>query len=84
MQNFVRLALTGPDNRTWDIARVLWAVGGLAYLLAALWNVFGLHNAPDLMAFGNGFGVVLAAGGAGVGLKGHTEPKSPAMSGSSL
>ena len=75
MLYFFRLALTGPDNKTWDIARLFWALGVFSYLGMALWNVVGLHNAPDLMAFGGGFGVVLAAGGAAVGVKGHTEPK---------
>jgi hypothetical protein len=76
MLNFFRLALTGPDNQTWDIARVLWALGVFSYLGMAVWSVVGLHNPPDLMAFGGGFGVVLAAGGAGVAVKSHTEPKA--------
>lgn len=75
MMNFLRMNFTGPDNQTWDIARLFWALGIFSYLGMALWNVIGLHNVPDLMAFGGGFGVVLATGGAAVAVKGHTEPK---------
>jgi hypothetical protein len=68
--------ITGPDNRTVDIARVLWILGTASFIGMALWNVAGLHNAPDLMAYGGGFSAVLVGGGAGVGFKGHTEPKA--------
>lgn len=64
---------TGKDNLTWDLGRVLWAKMALAYVGLSGWHV--IHaTAFDPVAWGTGAAAVLAAGGAAIGLKAHTEP----------
>jgi hypothetical protein len=74
MRKFITDCLTGKDNRTFDAARILWALGGVAFILYAGWDVFRTSHfaAQD---FGIGFGGILSGGGAGVGLKAKTEPE---------
>ena len=67
--------VTGPDNQTHDVVRwgallgILQAVGMSAYDVI----VHGAHF--DVQQFGMGFGAVLAAAGAALGMKKDTEPK---------
>lgn len=62
--NFLR----GFDNSSLDLARVLWALGVLAYVgLAA----FAMHKGQslDLVSFALGFGVIHGVGAGGTGIK---------------
>jgi hypothetical protein len=68
--------LTGADNSTLDIGRVLWLAGSLSFIGLAGFDVVKTGHAPDLMSFAQGFALLLAGGGAGLGFKGHTEPKA--------
>jgi hypothetical protein len=72
---FVNDLLTGIDNQTFDIARVLWAVTVVTFLVLSCWNVVETKQPFDYQQFGIGAGLVLAGGGAGVALKGRTEPQ---------
>jgi hypothetical protein len=69
-----RTALTGPDNATYDPARI-WATGSLAvYLLMMAWSVVA-HRAPfDPVQHAAGIGTLLASSAAGVRIKASTEP----------
>ena len=75
MKTLLLHIFSGADNQTADIARVLWTLGVLSFVVYAGINVWHNH-AFDPMAYGTGLGAVLAGGGAGVGLKVNGEPKS--------
>ena len=66
---------TGRDNATPDLGRVLWAAVVAQYLALSGWHVVA-HAVFDPIAWGGGAAAVLAAGGAALGLKAHTEPGS--------
>jgi hypothetical protein len=72
----IRHLFTGKDNATLDVGRVLWAWGVLSFTGLAAWSVIHGHAAFDAVAYGTGFGAVIAAGGAALGFKSHTEPGS--------
>lgn len=64
---------TGKDNATLDLGRVMWAATSAQYLFLSGWHAIA-HAAFDPIAWGTGAAAVLAAGGAALGLKAHTEP----------
>lgn len=66
--------LTGADNVTFDLLRVGTAIGLLVYFGATFYAI-AAGTKFDWVAFGGGLGAVLAASGAGIGLKKDTEPK---------
>jgi hypothetical protein len=70
---FLKHCFTGKDKETFDIARVLWALGILSFIAYAGWTVF--HSRTfDPQAYGAGFGLIMASGGASVWAKAKTEP----------
>ena len=74
MQKLLVDCFTGKDNRTFDWGRILWAMGGVAFIVYAGWEVFKTNHfaAQD---FGIGFGGILGGGGAGLALKAKIEPE---------
>lgn len=71
--NTLRHLFTGKDNLTPDIGRILWALGVVAYIVYAGWDV--IHSGHwDAMSYGTGLGLALAGGGLGIGAKAKTEP----------
>lgn len=75
LKTFLVHIFTGVDNHTFDIARVLWAVSCLTFLILAIVHVV-VNKAPfDAQNFGLGAGGVLAGGGIGVGTKSNSEPQ---------
>lgn len=74
IKKFLRQILTGLDNKTFDIARVLWILTCFVFLGLAIAHVMINKQPFDAQNFGIGAGGVLLGGGAGVGLKGNTEP----------
>jgi hypothetical protein len=74
MRRLFLTALTGRDNVSIDIGRVVWS--GLSVALAAFEGhaVIWLHQPFDPVAFATGAGAILAAGGAAIGMKAHAEP----------
>lgn len=69
----IRSLFTGRDNTTYDLGRVLWAKGGLAYILM---TAYALSKGQqfDPVAWGAGFGAVMAGGGGAIWAKRSTEP----------
>lgn len=68
-------AFTGADNKSLDIGRILWTVGTFFYFGLSVYDIsMGGKFVP--MDWATGFGVVLAAGGAALGMKANSEPKS--------
>jgi len=70
---FIKHCLTGKDNETFDLARVLWAMGALAFIAFVGWNVYRT-GAFDAQNFGTGFGLIMGSGGGSVWAKAKTEP----------
>ncbi len=73
MKKFLKHCLTGRDNETFDVARVLWAMGGMAFIVFTGWTVFHT-GAFDAQNYGTGFGLAMGGGGASVWAKAKTEP----------
>jgi hypothetical protein len=73
LMNFLKHMITGADNQTVDVARVLWIVGVLAFLCFAGCEVnkSGHFNMTD---FALAYSGLLTAGAAGVKIKASTEP----------
>jgi len=73
MMDFIRHIITGADNQSVDVARVLWIVGVLAFLFFTGFEVYksGHFNMTD---FSLAYGGLLAAGAAGVKIKESSEP----------
>ena len=67
--------ITGADNETVDVARVLWIVGVVAFLCFTGFEVYksGHFNMADYSLAYSG---LLAAGAAGVKIKESAEPKT--------
>lgn len=73
MPTFLRTLLTGRDNLSWDVARVLMFLGGLVFLGCTIISVLKTLQF-DMDKFGYGMGALLGGGGAGIGAKAHAEP----------
>lgn len=74
MKCFMRHILTGIDGESYDIARVVWAIGSMAYVVLAVADLFVRGNSFNPQEYGVGFGALMAGGGAAVSLKAKTEP----------
>lgn len=73
MSKFLRDLFTGRDNKTWDLGRVMWALGVLAYFSQTLYSIY--KDMPiDHMNWATGFGAIMAAGGAMLLMKKGDEP----------
>lgn len=67
---------TGIDNATYDVGRLMWALGCIAYIGLSAYHCI-VHGVFDAPSWGLGFGGVLAGGGAALKLKQGTEPSCP-------
>jgi hypothetical protein len=67
--------VTGADNETVDVARVLWIVGVIAFLCFSGYEVYKTGHF-DMANFSLAYGGLLAAGAAGVRIKSTTEPSA--------
>jgi hypothetical protein len=79
MNAFIKSVLTGKDNLTYDVARVLLFLGGLVFLTCTLIAVIKSLQF-DMEKFGYGLGALLGGGGVGIGAKAHAEPDQGAAS----
>lgn len=74
MMKLLKDITTGIDGKTYDNVRCYMLVGVLAYLALTGYHLWD-DNAFDWIGFASGFGIILAGGSAGIGLKAQTEPK---------
>jgi hypothetical protein len=75
LKMFLMHCLTGADNETADIGRVLWALSfliGMGIELAAFYT----GRAFDLQSYGIGVGALMAGSGGALMLKAKTEPSA--------
>lgn len=68
-------ALAGKDNHTLDMGRILWFLGAIVFFALSGFAIFK-GQAFDPVAWGTGFGAVLAGGGAALGMKARSEPEA--------
>jgi len=71
---FFKHLITGADNQTVDVARVLWILGVIAFLFLSGLDVYKSGHF-DMANFSLGYGGLLAAGAAGVKIKESSEPR---------
>jgi hypothetical protein len=72
MSQIIKQLLTGKDNETYDIGRVTWLISIVAVIALAFYQV--MNNAVSIRELAESLGIVSAAGGASVAMKGKTEP----------
>lgn len=75
IKTFLRNCLTGIDNNTFDIARVLWVLTCVAFLVLEFVHVIINKQPFSGVDFGGGAAGVLGGGGLGVAVKKDTEPQ---------
>lgn len=75
MRDFLQNLLTGRDNLTYDLGRVLWAIAFVAGVTADI-TAYMIGKEFNLTDFGLGVGALLTAGGLALKLKENTEPKA--------
>lgn len=73
--NFIRQLFTGIDNTTVDVARVLWVMGAVAFILFSAYEVYETGSF-DMTNFSLAYSGLLACGAAGVKIKASTEPNA--------
>lgn len=73
--NFIKQIITGIDNSTADVARVLWIVGVLSFLGFAGYQVYK-SGSFDMVNYALAYSGLLAGGAAGVKIKASTEPQA--------
>lgn len=73
MSEILRQLLTGKDNETYDIGRVTWLISLIAVIALAFYEV--MNNSVSIRELAESLGIVSAAGGASVAMKGKTEPE---------
>ena len=71
---FFKQIITGIDNSTVDVARVLWIVGVVAFLGLTGFQVYKT-GAFDMVNYALAYSALLAGGAAGVKIKASTEPR---------
>jgi len=72
VSDILKQLLTGKDCQTYDIGRVTWLISLLAVIALAFYEV--IHSTISIRELAESLGIVSAAGGASVAMKGKTEP----------
>jgi hypothetical protein len=68
-------SFTVANGQDFDIGKILWVMVSLTFMVLAIFSILLKGQAFDPVGFGTGAGLVLAGGGAALGLKSGTEPK---------
>lgn len=79
LRNAARTAMTGKDNKSVDLGRVLWAAAVAALIGMEAWS---MHRGQtfDPIQFATAAGALLAGGAGSLALKSKTEPDPGAQS----
>ena len=72
--NCIKHIFTGLDGETYDISRVLWMIGVVAFLCFTGYDVWK-NQKFDMASYGLAYSGLLAAGAVGVKIKESQEPK---------
>lgn len=73
VKKLIRDCLTGRNNRTYDLGRIMWFQGVQAFILITVYSIYKGY-AVDMAAWGTGLAALLFGGGAGLAMKAATEP----------
>lgn len=65
--------LTGKDNETYDIVRILLFLACIVYFTLSFVETFKGHDFNPI-EYGTGLGLLFAGGGGGIALKQRAEP----------
>lgn len=79
MRQFLCDLFKGPQNKAWELARILSAWAVLSFSFAFLWALIRLHNVPDWASLGTGYGAVLLGAGTYIGIKDFAAAKATAV-----
>ena len=60
---FLKDIFTGPDDETYEVAHILWALGVVAFIVMVAYTVFKTGSYPQ--GFGQDFGLLNTGGAAG-------------------
>jgi hypothetical protein len=74
MRHFFHLLLTGKDNQTYEIARVLLFIGYMSLIVFTAYDVFASHHF-DPLDYSAGLAGLLFGGAGGIAVKAKTEPE---------
>lgn len=74
MGSILRSLLTLADNESYDIGRLLWAVGLVVFVICALLDVY-FKKSFDYINYGLTFSAIMGAGAGSLRLKLPTECK---------
>jgi hypothetical protein len=74
MNDIFKQLLTGKDNKTHDLGRWAWAIGFMAIICIAIYEVIQSHSL-SLRELAEALGIVSGAGGASVAMKQNSEPQ---------
>jgi hypothetical protein len=74
MRRFFHLLLTGKDNQTYEITRVLLFIGYLSLIVFSAFDVFVSHRF-DPLDYSAGLTGLLFGGAGGIAVKAKTEPE---------
>ena len=69
MGKLIRDLFMGPNNKAWDLARILAVKVVVAYTFAFLYALVWLGNVPDWSSLGVGYAGVMAGAAAFLGVK---------------
>ena len=73
LRRLITNTFTGKDNKTIDVGRIIWMMGAVTFIGCTIAEIY-ITGKWDAIAFGTGFGAVLAAGGFALKMKEGTEP----------
>jgi hypothetical protein len=71
--DFFKHIITGVDNHTVDVARVLWIIGALSFLGLSAYDIYKSGHF-DMANFALAYTGLLTGGAASVRIKAITEP----------
>lgn len=69
MKQFICDLFRGPQNRSWDLARIIGAKAAIIYPFPFIYAALDKGTLPDPAAWGTGYAAVLLAIGGMIGLK---------------
>lgn len=75
MRDFLRKMLSGMDNTTPDVGRVLLFMGAIAMIVFTAADLIIHKGTFDIASFGTAYGILLGGGGLGIAVKAKTEPE---------
>ena len=74
MKDMIKNIITGKDNKTVDIARLLWLVCTITVIGGWVWDIIH-NNVIHIADFGQAVAVIAGAFGASLYMKKDTEPE---------